>query len=188
MRKFPLLIVSFLAIAVASSASGTTQDSVVGAGVYLGDKPVTINASSGSAGENATGQVTYVDNPGDPVETFAVVCLHVAGNVGWVLADTRSSPNFEPDYMWWIIEDNGATGDRITERLVPTADCANPPDPTSDGHSFFALDAGDLVVLDDAEVNPPGVPTRAQCQNGGYASFGFKNQGQCIAFANRPDH
>jgi hypothetical protein len=27
--------------------------------------------------------------------------------------------------------------------------------------------------------------TKADCKNGGFAKFGFKNQGQCIAFVNR---
>jgi hypothetical protein len=28
----------------------------------------------------------------------------------------------------------------------------------------------------------------ADCKNGGYKEFGFKNQGQCIAFVNRAAH
>jgi 6-phosphogluconolactonase (cycloisomerase 2 family) len=37
-----------------------------------------------------------------------------------------------------------------------------------------------------AVTTPPRVPTsKAQCKHGGWRRFGFKNQGQCIAFVNR---
>jgi hypothetical protein len=32
---------------------------------------------------------------------------------------------------------------------------------------------------------PPQPQTKADCKNGGYKEFGFKNQGRCIAFVNR---
>ena len=31
---------------------------------------------------------------------------------------------------------------------------------------------------------PPMPTSKAQCMNGGFAAFGFKNQGQCIRFVN----
>jgi hypothetical protein len=40
---------------------------------------------------------------------------------------------------------------------------------------------GDLVVTD-----APSLPTsKEQCKNGGYAGFGFRTQGQCVAFVQR---
>jgi hypothetical protein len=42
-----------------------------------------------------------------------------------------------------------------------------------------ALPAGAVVVV-------PLPPTsKEQCKNGGYAFFGFENQGQCIKFVNQ---
>ena len=32
---------------------------------------------------------------------------------------------------------------------------------------------------------PPPPPTKEQCEHGGYAAFGFENQGQCVAFVER---
>lgn len=39
------------------------------------------------------------------------------------------------------------------------------------------------VVVHDAQ--PPAPTSKAQCKDGGWQQFGFKNQGQCIAFVNR---
>lgn len=37
-----------------------------------------------------------------------------------------------------------------------------------------------------ARTNEYGSPTtKQQCKNGGYRAFGFKNQGQCVAFVER---
>jgi hypothetical protein len=45
------------------------------------------------------------------------------------------------------------------------------------------VSAGDLPV--GVAVSPLRVPTsKDQCKHGGWRQFGFKNQGQCIAFVN----
>jgi hypothetical protein len=40
------------------------------------------------------------------------------------------------------------------------------------------LSSGDITVVDA----PPLPTAKAQCKNGGWKQFGFKNQGRCIAF------
>jgi hypothetical protein len=48
-------------------------------------------------------------------------------------------------------------------------------------------DAFAVYVVPD----PPPLPkptTEQECKKGGYKGFGFKNQGQCIAFVNRAVH
>jgi hypothetical protein len=40
---------------------------------------------------------------------------------------------------------------------------------------------GDIVVVDA----PPLPTSKEQCKQGGYAAFGFTNQGQCVAFVQR---
>ena len=40
---------------------------------------------------------------------------------------------------------------------------------------------GDVVVVDA----PPAPTSKEQCKQGGYAAFGFKNHGQCVAFVQR---
>jgi hypothetical protein len=37
------------------------------------------------------------------------------------------------------------------------------------------------VVVD----SPPPPTSKDQCKNGGYKQYGFKNQGQCVAFVER---
>jgi hypothetical protein len=39
-----------------------------------------------------------------------------------------------------------------------------------------------------AVFSSPTPDTKADCKKGGYKEFGFKNQGQCIAFVNRTAH
>ena len=46
-----------------------------------------------------------------------------------------------------------------------------------------ACDAGAFELEQQAEPE-----TKAECENGGYKEFGFKNQGRCIAFVNRAAH
>jgi len=40
----------------------------------------------------------------------------------------------------------------------------------------------DFVQVHDAKPMPG---SKDQCKNGGHASFGFKNQGECVAFVER---
>jgi hypothetical protein len=47
-------------------------------------------------------------------------------------------------------------------------------DPITDG-----IAAGDIAVHDAEPLS------KDQCKNGGWAQFGFKNQGQCVAFVQR---
>ena len=44
------------------------------------------------------------------------------------------------------------------------------------------LSSGRAVVVDAA---PPPM-TKKQCRKGGFAEFGFRNQGQCIKFVRHP--
>ena len=50
---------------------------------------------------------------------------------------------------------------------------------------------GSLIPLGTLQIGnctppPPPTPTsKTQCMNGGWQSFAFKNQGECIAFVNR---
>jgi hypothetical protein len=44
------------------------------------------------------------------------------------------------------------------------------------------LDPLELQMLYLPGGTPPSPTNKAQCKNGGYVRFGFKNQGQCVAF------
>jgi hypothetical protein len=82
-----------------------------------------------------------------------------------------------------IVVDNGAPGP-FPPGGPDQADLvlAGPAAPTtcvgvSAGH-LGPTSSGDIVVH-DAQALPT---SKAQCRNGGWAEFGFKNQGQCIRF------
>jgi hypothetical protein len=40
---------------------------------------------------------------------------------------------------------------------------------------------GDVAVTD----SPPPPTSKSECRDGGYERFGFKNQGECVAFVER---
>jgi hypothetical protein len=77
--------------------------------------------------------------------------------------------------------DNGGSGlDRFQYFPVPPEnsqylDCrANPP--TDFG--------GPLIGRAEVFDSPPPPTSNRQCMHGGFAQFGFRNEGQCIAFVN----
>jgi hypothetical protein len=84
----------------------------------------------------------------------------------------------------------------IAEDATVTGDFAL-PDEIGDAEQEVTLKL--FVVRDGQLLTPPlelemrylpggtgGLPTsKAQCKNGGFARFGFKNQGQCVAFVQR---
>jgi hypothetical protein len=78
------------------------------------------------------------------------------------------------------VEDNAASGapDRFGWTDLPEAPTSCPVDP---GLTLDPID-GDLVVH-DAQAFPT---SKDQCKNGGWRQFGFKNQGECAAFVQRP--
>jgi hypothetical protein len=143
-----------------------------------------LHATSGPNGENPSGRVRFSNGPA----TFGgqVTCLDVSGDTATI--------TFASDPPTWsdILVDNGppinaGVGDvtvTVTDGQpdtfnsgarpnVPTK-CAPPPLYGSFGTQLAP--PGDITVVDA----PP--TTRAQCLNDGWKQFGFKNQGQCIAF------
>jgi hypothetical protein len=176
------IVGTVLALPTTSSAapppSPTFQDSVslTGGVAHVGAFSIeTLNASSGPSGENPTGNVSFnvvgllfpIDGP--------VTCLAVNGNSATINAQdqdfgviTVQVVDSQPDTF-----DSAPTG--LSGR-APT-DCSPLP-PTGAGGP---VSGGDITVVD---AQPP--PTRTQeCKNGGWKQFGFKNQGQCIAFVNQ---
>jgi hypothetical protein len=72
--------------------------------------------------------------------------------------------------------------DRFANVFLPES-C--PPFPSLQNLSFDYVNRGDIAIHDAL----PLPTSKDQCKNGGYAQFGFKNQGQCVAFVERgPTH
>ena len=67
---------------------------------------------------------------------------------------------------------------------VPGRVEAKPPPPPA--FLDTATGSGDNLVLDDSEVfdSPPPARSKSDCDAGGFARFGFRNQGQCIRYVN----
>src|SRR5215210_4785289 len=165
-----LLVMPSLSVA-APQPPRPVQDSVTGSGIATncgGDGRVDINAQSGPSGENPTGQVTCGTLFGGPV-----TCLSVSGNVALLLTGSTSF-----GAVAVRVTDNG-TSDRLEAFPTSFAPGGGCPTPLA-SYADFPF-TGDLVVVDA----PPSPTSKDECKNGGWARFGFKNPGQCVAFLQR---
>jgi hypothetical protein len=210
-RKFLatlVLVVTSSAVAAGSAlAQSSSGDSVAGASNFgdNGNFFLSVNARSGPSGESPVGAVSFSIGNSRIVRTrdAAVTCLSVSGSTAVVGVFGRIEfAGFEPDPLGFsrdggflvYVRDNGLpvggdsfkpvdayflsslTGEFFS---TPPTDCvAAPPFP-----SFTPLVpySGDFTVR-DASAMPT---SKDQCKNGGFARFGFKNQGQCVAFVQR---
>jgi hypothetical protein len=179
------LVAGLLGPGVASAQPAPNQQSAVGnfaAGFFFGS----FSAVSDAGGANPSGQVNYHLGGGLGSDTSAtVVCLSVSGNtavIGFVgTIDDPFPPPPQRVVGELVVADNGpasssldtvAVSQRVTNTGTPN--CAA-PGPLSFG-----------PVVGDVTVHPAALPTnKDQCKHGGWAQFGFKNQGQCVAFVQR---
>jgi hypothetical protein len=152
------------------------QDSVTGGGAATLFGSFTFDVRSGPSGENPTGQVRGGTVLG--VIAGPVTCLAVRGNVATMNVQASGIAR-----VTFQVTDNSAAGtadviEIADGRLRAPSDCS-PVDPNVALRA--SLDVGDIVVV-DAQPLPTSTE---QCKNGGYASFNFKNQGECVAFVQR---
>jgi hypothetical protein len=167
----PLAVVTmFVAPAASAAPPQPPRDSVMGSGAGI-DFPdaisLTVDASSGPGGENPSGTVNAARN-GTPIFSGSVTALSVTG--GTAIAEARDS---SANSLLVLISDR-PTGDQVL--LACDAPGCFPP-----AFFDFGLTSGDFVVFD---ALPPPTSTEP-CKNRGYAQFGFKNQGLCVAFVER---
>ena len=167
---------------VAAPSAPPAQDSVSGHVVAFVDAfnpPIVwdVAVTSGPSGENPTGSVLARVAGPPPIGFDAfrgdAICLHVEGNVALVVINDT----LHPTPVALRFTDNGAA-DFIETGEAHTTSCSTP-------EAAYSLPEvvmdGDLVVVDAQ----PGPTSKDQCKNGGFTSFGFKNQGQCVAFVQR---
>ena len=139
--------------------------------------PFSVNAVSGPAGENATGGFNVELAIGDVIGD--VTCLRVVGNQAVVGGSVTGGSAVPPGSGYFFhVDDRAPLADRIRLELlgfVPSF-CTDP---------FLLLptliSAGDIVVI-DAPAPPPLPTSKEQCKKGGWREFGFRNQGECVAF------
>jgi hypothetical protein len=145
---------------------------------------IDVDASSGPSGEDPGGHVSFGFNPLFGVEpvTGPVTCLEVTGNtaVMTVAGPFASFPNF-PAFTVKVVDNGGSGLDRFQYFPIPPEnsqylDCRANPIPTDFG--------GPLIGRAEVFDSPPPPTSKRQCMHGGFAQFGFRSAGQCIAFVN----
>jgi hypothetical protein len=180
------------AVPRASSAELPAQDSVVGQAIILEQfRGLSVDAHSDPDGSNPGG-VAGAGSRSMYSVSGHVTCMAVAGN--------RATVGFAVDSGFSVfgalghlifVEDNGSPGAgrdlaNDFETAVPPTTCSPPTDEELVPFPFIPIspqpiESGDLTVID-----APALPTsKDQCRVGGYQQFGFRNQGQCVAFVER---
>jgi hypothetical protein len=130
-----------------------------------------LTATSGPSGENPTGEIMWSGVP-RLVDRGPITCLAVSGNTATF--NYVSSVNPGTIVTAQVVDDTPDTFSQFFYLGRAATDCSPPP------QGFMApLDSGDIKVVDAQAPT-----TKDQCKGDGWKQFGFKNQGQCIAFVN----
>jgi DNA-binding beta-propeller fold protein YncE len=160
-----------------TAAPAAAQAPALDTAVAKGDVPsfllsnFDVNVQSGPSGENPTGHVAF-DALGTIHIEGAPSCVQVSGKQAVI--NIRSL-----GVVTVFLFDGGPPGSGLDRALAapsgraPT-DCSFTPGSPPGGPVIN----GDVAIHDA----PPPPSTTDQCKNGGYAQFGFGNQGQCVAF------
>jgi hypothetical protein len=187
------LVITGLAVPGPSSAQlPPTQDSVVGQATILSQfRGLSVDAQSDPDGSNPSGTASAASRSTYSVSGH-VTCMTVIGS--------RATVGFAVDSGFSVfgslghvifVEDNGSPGAAHDlandfEAALPPTSCPAPTDEDLVPFPFIPIrpqpiEAGDITIVD-----APALPTsKDQCRSGGYRQFGFRNQGQCVAFVER---
>jgi hypothetical protein len=167
-----------LAFAAPAGAQAPAGDSVVGSGTarfFTPDlagltTPFAIDVRSGPSGENPVGSLQLFIPFDQPT------CLAIRPGGGQV-AD-EAAINFR----------NTLTGARVVVRITggtsgPRVIALTSSSSTTDCGFYPPASAAEVIEGDITIVDAPPLPTsKAQCKQGGWRTFGFRNQGDCIRF------
>lgn len=178
-RAVVLVALAACACLALPSTAAAQQDSVIGSGEVDGQR-FSVNAVSGPAGENATGSFSFVLGIGDLIGD--VTCLNVRGAqavVGGPVTGGTAAP--AGSGYFFHVDDRAPLSDLVRLELLesPPSACVSPS-----LISPALVTAGDIVVA-DAPAPPPSPTSKDECKDGGWRQFGFRNQGECVAFVER---
>ena len=184
---------------------------VGGSATWYFDATVSSAADGSLVGLPVTGSITFAVTgddlfPGDPTwgeyPLDATITYTVGGNTytvtgGPALADATTSSSFSGQGI--VV--SGSTPDFPTDGLVAEFDLPNPLDsedfyasvvPTPDVFSVFKVfnpysltnrDLNATLTALYTQAPPSNDPaTKDDCKKGGWADYGFRNQGQCVRF------
>jgi hypothetical protein len=175
-RAVVLVVLAACACLALPSTAAAQQDSVIGSG-EVDAQPFSVNAVSGPAGENATGSISFVLGIGDLIGD--VTCLNVSGSQA-VLGGPVTGGTAVPagSGYFFHVDDRAPMSDLVRLELLGSP-------PSACGSPLFISPAlvtvGDIVVT-DAPAPPPLPTSKDECKDGGWRQFGFRNQGECVAF------
>ena len=140
---------------------------------------IDVDASSGPSGEDPQGTASFTLLLGSYQFSGTVSCLKVTGNVA-VLEINGSFP--VPGLLSLIIRltDNGGNGQDRFEYYPVLPEIEQDLDCETGAPGWFGGPLIGRAVVSDAQ---PGPASKADCRNGGWSRFGFKNQGLCVRSA-----
>jgi choline dehydrogenase-like flavoprotein len=163
------------------TGSGTVEFFMVGVPGSI-TTPFEFNVHSGPSGENPTGQVSFA---GLSVSA-PVTCLDVR-TVAFAPPFNQATMNLVTSQFGLVtlqVSDGNPEGlpDFIS---ALTFSARSPTDCSPLG--FGSENVRGAVLTGDIDiVNAPPFPTsKEQCTDDGYVQYGFKNQGECMAFVQR---
>jgi hypothetical protein len=171
----PAIVVAIMLATSPVGAQVPVEDSVIGTAALAGGAAFEFNVHSGPSGENPTGSVRL---PASDVPA-RVTCLAVDGSRATVGVD-----NFDPglgDAILLVEDNNGAGSDRLAVFSFPDFVTVCPSASDLPEGALRPVATGDIEIV-DAHRFPS---SKDHCRNGGYAAFGFRNQGECVAFVER---
>lgn len=173
-----LMVVLALPGAVAAAPSPLFQDSAVGNGSTPAFTNFDFNVTSGPSGENPAG-FAIADGFGAHFESSSIACLAVNGSTATFAGGLKPNSFGFTDFRVTVV-DNGPPNSGLdtyaANGYFAPVGCSAP-----ETAFLGTLTSGDIVVVD----SPPPPTSKDQCKNGGYRQYGFKNQGQCVAFVER---
>jgi YVTN family beta-propeller protein len=163
-------------------APGTISQYDVGAGGALSPKnPATVVAGGNPriVGIAPDGRSVYVSDLSQGVLQFSV------GTGGVLSPKTPSALPAGQEPLGLAVSPDGGSVYVTNRRSDDVSQYDVGGDGTLSPKSPAAVPAGDVPLGVAVSPLSRAPTTKQQCKNGGYRQFGFRNQGQCIAFVNR---
>jgi hypothetical protein len=143
------------------------------------------------------------DVSGEPGEDIRTIPVNPAPNTTYEGTVANVNDNFRAVFNEQIVNPDGsltvnayhlyllgptAVGDVIAGQVVCGVTTELAPTTTTQATTTTTQETTTTTTqaTTTTTTSRPGMPTnKEQCKNGGYAAFGFRNQGQCVSFVNQ---